>query len=151
MQNLLWVPHIGCLISGSFDKTIISWEVVNEQGLAVELNGHSDRIVGVSYDKSRRLLVSCSSDGHIVIWPMDVKRTETPRWIKRDSCQICNTPFFWNFREMWERKTIGFRQVSLRDKLGSFHLIHFIHSIIVGSVVALFVTNAQQIVLHCLS
>ena len=116
MQNLLWDPTENWLFSGSFDKSIVVWDVGARQGLALELNGHADRLVGISYDKSRKLLISCSADGRIGIWPMNVKRGETPKWLEGDVCQICTMPFFWNVRAMWTQRQIGLRQVGLSHR-----------------------------------
>ncbi|TMS06882.1 WD repeat and FYVE domain-containing protein 2 [Larimichthys crocea] len=41
---------------------------------------------------------------------MDVTRQETPEWLDSDSCQKCEQPFFWNFKQMWDSKKIGLRQ-----------------------------------------
>ena len=111
ISNLLWDSDAGWLFSGSYDKSVIVWDVGTNQGLAVELNGHSDRLVGLSYDALRKLLLTCSADGHIGVWPMNVKRKETPKWTESNHCQICQLPFFWNFRTMWSLKQMGSRQV----------------------------------------
>lgn len=79
--------------------------------MALELNGHLDRVVGISYDKSSQLLITCSADGRVGVWPMNVRRQETPKWLESDNCQICHQPFFWNLRAMWSQKQIGLRQV----------------------------------------
>ncbi|UJR28285.1 hypothetical protein I4U23_009533 [Adineta vaga] len=110
IQNLLWDVDAAWLFSGSFDTSVVVWDVGAHQGLAVELNGHSDRLVGISYDNLRKLLITCSADGHIGVWPMNVKRNETPKWNESDFCQICHLPFFWNIRAMWIQKQIGLRQ-----------------------------------------
>ncbi len=111
VQNLLWDSEAAWLFSGSFDTSVVVWDIGARQGLAVELNGHSDRLVGISYDNIRKLLITCSADGHIGVWPMNVKRNETPKWVESDSCQICQLPFFWNVRAMWTQKQLGLRQV----------------------------------------
>lgn len=36
---------------------------------------------------------------------------KTPEWLDSDSCQKCDQPFFWNFKQMWDSKKIGLRQV----------------------------------------
>lgn len=116
VPNLLWNVESQQLFSGSFDTSVVVWNVGSSQGLAVELNGHSDRLVGLSYHSLGSLLLTCSADGHIGVWPMNVKRNETPKWLQSDSCQLCSMPFFWNIREMWSKKQIGSRQVRI-----SFH------------------------------
>ncbi|KAK2119053.1 WD repeat and FYVE domain-containing protein 2 [Saguinus oedipus] len=35
---------------------------------------------------------------------------KTPEWLDSDSCQKCDQPFFWNFKQMWDSKKIGLRQ-----------------------------------------
>jgi FYVE zinc finger len=35
---------------------------------------------------------------------------QTPTWEESDTCQQCNKPFFWNFRMMFDLKTVGMRQ-----------------------------------------
>ncbi|XP_035767164.1 WD repeat and FYVE domain-containing protein 2 [Neolamprologus brichardi] len=35
---------------------------------------------------------------------------QTPEWLDSDSCQKCEQPFFWNFKQMWDSKKIGLRQ-----------------------------------------
>jgi len=34
------------------------------------------------------------------------------KWHESDECEKCSSPFFWNFKLMWEAKSIGGRQVS---------------------------------------
>lgn len=111
VQILLWEPESGWLFSGSFDTSVVVWDVGAHQGLALELNGHSDRLVGLSLDKTRKLLLTCSADGRLGAWPLNVKRQETPKWLESDNCQICRLPFFWNLKAMWSQKQIGLRQV----------------------------------------
>jgi len=112
VQTLLWDTEAEWLFSGSFDSSVVVWDIGAHQGVALELNGHSDRIVGISFDKLRKILLTCSADGRIGIWPMNVKRNETPKWLESDNCQICHSPFFWNIRAMWSQKQVGLRQVS---------------------------------------
>uniref|UniRef100_A0A8C9VGZ4 WD repeat and FYVE domain containing 2 n=1 Tax=Scleropages formosus TaxID=113540 RepID=A0A8C9VGZ4_SCLFO len=70
----------------------------------------AEKVQGLCYAPHTRQLISCSSDGGIVIWNMDVRRQETPEWLDSDSCQKCEQPFFWNFKQMWDSKKIGLRQ-----------------------------------------
>jgi len=111
ISHLLWNNDSSWLFSGSYDKSIVVWDIGAANGLAVELNGHADRLVGLSYDTIRKLLITCSADGRIGVWPMNVKRNETPKWVEESSCQICQLPFFWNLRAIWTQKQMGSRQV----------------------------------------
>ena len=47
---------------------------------------------------------------------------KTPEWLDSDSCQKCDQPFFWNFKQMWDSKKIGLRQVG--DMLASSKCYH---------------------------
>ncbi|XP_025785976.1 WD repeat and FYVE domain-containing protein 1 [Puma concolor] len=69
-----------------------------------------DRVQSLCYLQLTRQLVSCSSDGGIAVWNMDVSREEAPQWLESDSCQKCEQPFFWNIKQMWDTKTLGLRQ-----------------------------------------
>ncbi|CAF3413697.1 unnamed protein product [Rotaria sp. Silwood1] len=110
VQTLFWESEVEWLFSGSFDTSIVVWDIGTHKGVALELNGHYDRLVGISYDKLRKLLITCSADGNIGVWPMNVKRNETPKWLESDHCQICQLPFFWNIQAMWKQKQLGLRQ-----------------------------------------
>ncbi|KPP69406.1 hypothetical protein Z043_111846, partial [Scleropages formosus] len=107
---LCWDPVQRVLFSGSSDHSIIMWDIGGRKGTAIELQGHNEKVQGLCYAPHTRQLISCSSDGGIVIWNMDVRRQETPEWLDSDSCQKCEQPFFWNFKQMWDSKKIGLRQ-----------------------------------------
>uniref|UniRef100_A0A3B3Q724 WD repeat and FYVE domain containing 2 n=1 Tax=Paramormyrops kingsleyae TaxID=1676925 RepID=A0A3B3Q724_9TELE len=107
---LCWDPVQRVLFSGSSDHSIIMWDIGGRKGTAIELQGHNEKVQGLCYAPHTRQLISCSSDGGIVIWNMDVKRQETPEWLDSDSCQKCEQPFFWNFKQMWDSKKIGLRK-----------------------------------------
>uniref|UniRef100_A0A8C5P870 WD repeat and FYVE domain containing 2 n=1 Tax=Leptobrachium leishanense TaxID=445787 RepID=A0A8C5P870_9ANUR len=107
---LCWDPVQRLLFSGSSDHSIIVWDIGGRKGIALELQGHHDKIQSISYAHHSRQLISCSADGKIVVWNMDIERQETPEWLDSDSCQKCDQPFFWNFKQMWDSKKIGLRQ-----------------------------------------
>ncbi|XP_036760744.2 WD repeat and FYVE domain-containing protein 2 isoform X2 [Manis pentadactyla] len=107
---LCWDPGRQVLFSGSSDHSVIMWDIGGRRGTAIELQGHNDRVQALSYVQHTRQLISCGGDGEIVVWNMDVERQETPEWLDSDSCQKCEQPFFWNFKQMWDSKKIGLRQ-----------------------------------------
>uniref|UniRef100_A0A8D0BP28 WD repeat and FYVE domain containing 2 n=1 Tax=Salvator merianae TaxID=96440 RepID=A0A8D0BP28_SALMN len=107
---LCWDPVQRVLFSGSSDHSIIMWDIGGRKGTAIELQGHNDKVQSLSYSHPTRQLISCGADGGIVVWNMDVERQETPEWLDSDSCQKCDQPFFWNFKQMWDSKKIGLRQ-----------------------------------------
>ncbi|KAL7991237.1 hypothetical protein Chor_015493 [Crotalus horridus] len=110
ISALCWDPVQRVLFSGSSDHSIIMWDIGGRKGTAIELQGHSDKVQSLSYSHHTRQLISCGADGRIVVWNMDVERQETPEWLESDSCQKCDQPFFWNFKQMWDSKKIGLRQ-----------------------------------------
>ncbi|XP_061194791.1 uncharacterized protein LOC133202951 [Saccostrea echinata] len=110
VRSLAWDAERSLLFSGSFDESVIVWDIGSKQGTAFELQGHHDKVQALAYASGSKQLLSGSDDAILGIWNMDVKRTETPSWEESDVCQKCNSPFFWNFRRMWEEKTIGIRQ-----------------------------------------
>ncbi|XP_053141086.1 WD repeat and FYVE domain-containing protein 2 isoform X2 [Hemicordylus capensis] len=107
---LCWDPAQRVLFSGSSDHSIIMWDIGGRKGTAIELQGHNDKVQSLSFAHHTRQLISCGADGGIVVWNMDVERQETPEWLDSDSCQKCDQPFFWNFKQMWDSKKIGLRQ-----------------------------------------
>ncbi|KAK7466552.1 hypothetical protein BaRGS_00037336 [Batillaria attramentaria] len=110
VRCLAWDIERKLLFSGSFDQSVIVWDIGGRQGTAFELQGHKDKVQGLAYIHASKQLVSASDDCILGMWSMDVKRIETPEWIDGDSCSKCGAPFFWNFRKMWDEKTIGNRQ-----------------------------------------
>jgi len=123
VQTLLWDSEAEWLISGSFNTSIVVWDIGANLDIAVELIGHSDRVIGIYYEKSQHKLFTYSADGQIGIWPMNVKRGETPKWLESDNCQICHLPFFWNIRAMWTQKQIGLRQVKNKTQSCSIEIV----------------------------
>ncbi|CAH1781379.1 unnamed protein product [Owenia fusiformis] len=110
VRALAWDADRSLLFSGSFDQSIIVWDIGGQKGTAFELQGHNDKIQSMLYAPSSKQLISGGDDHTLVVWNMDSKRSETPSWKDNDTCQKCGTPFFWNFKSMWEQKTIGLRQ-----------------------------------------
>ncbi|XP_038051172.1 WD repeat and FYVE domain-containing protein 2-like isoform X1 [Patiria miniata] len=107
---LAWDAENKLLFSGSFDQSIIVWDIGGQKGTAFELQGHTGKVESVCYSARSKQLFSAGDDNNIVVWNMAAKRQETPEWEESDCCQKCSSPFFWNFKEMWTNKTLGVRQ-----------------------------------------
>jgi len=86
------------------------WDIGSRKGRAIELQGHRNKLVSIHYSARTRQLLSLGSDGSLVVWNLEIKRNETPVWQESNQCVKCKSPFFWNFRQMWNEKTIGLRQ-----------------------------------------
>ena len=110
IQALTWDAEKKLLYSGSFDRSIIIWDIGGQKGSAVELHGHMGRVKGVALASHINKLFSVGDDQVLVVWNTEVERAETPTWSQSDICEACSSPFFWNFRQMWQRKIIGVRQ-----------------------------------------
>ncbi|KOB70653.1 putative phosphoinositide-binding protein [Operophtera brumata] len=138
VRVLNWAAIPQLLFSGSFDQTIIVWDIGGQKGTAYELQGHSsvrvlnwaaipqllfsgsfDQTIivwdiggqkGTAYELQGHRLISAGEDGALGVWEMGVKRRETPAWKESDLCQICRAPFIWNVRAMMEKKQLGLRQ-----------------------------------------
>lgn len=107
---LCWDSASQILYSGSSDKSVIMWDIGSKKGTAFELQGHNSKVTSIHYSAQTQQLLTMSADGSLVVWNMDIKRQETPVWEEKDQCQKCKQPFFWNFRQMWNEKTVGLRQ-----------------------------------------
>uniref|UniRef100_A0A3Q3SQV3 WD repeat and FYVE domain containing 2 n=1 Tax=Mastacembelus armatus TaxID=205130 RepID=A0A3Q3SQV3_9TELE len=92
---LCWDPVQRVLFSGSSDHSIIMWDIGGRKGTAIELQGHK---ITFSQETKYKKCVA------------DVFFEQTPEWLDSDSCQKCEQPFFWNFKQMWDSKKIGLRQ-----------------------------------------
>lgn len=115
INYLLWEPLNKWLFSAGSDHMIICWDIGGKKGNAYELQGHKASVTSLCYSKISKMLLSGGEDCTVVGWNMEAKRMETPQWSESDTCQRCNRPFFWNFKAMYETKTIGLRQHHCRN------------------------------------
>ena len=97
-------------LSGSFDSNVFIWDVGGRKGTVYELNGHRNKVNTVHYVPSSRSLMSTGEDSTLVLWNLAAHRLETVDWAESDTCQLCNRPFYWNFKAMYDQKQIGLRQ-----------------------------------------
>ncbi|XP_062521405.1 WD repeat and FYVE domain-containing protein 2-like [Corticium candelabrum] len=106
VRAMAWDHERRLLFSGSYDQTVIVWDIGSQKGTAFELNGHMAPVCGLSYSQHTRKLLSSGHDQKLVVWDMDILRTETPSWKDSDTCELCKQTFFWNVKEMWNRKKV---------------------------------------------
>ena len=95
---------------GSYDSSVFIWDIGGRKGTVFELNGHRNKVNTVQYVPSIKSLMSTGEDSTLVIWNLGVHRKETAEWTESDTCQLCNRPFYWNFKAMYDQKQIGLRQ-----------------------------------------
>ncbi|XP_046735257.1 WD repeat and FYVE domain-containing protein 2 isoform X1 [Diprion similis] len=110
IRTLAWNSEKDLLFSGSFDQSVIVWDIGGCQGTAYELQGHHNKVTALCYANAERLLLSGGEDGVIVVWDMTANRKETPVWVESDTCQSCGRPFFWNIKAMMDQRQLGLRQ-----------------------------------------
>lgn len=110
IRALAWDSSNQRLFSGSFDQTVIVWDIGGRQGTAYELQGHQNKVTSLCFAPSKRLLISGGEDSVLVFWDMTAQRKETPEWVNSDTCQLCGRPFFWNVRAMMDQRQFGLRQ-----------------------------------------
>lgn len=110
ISSLAWDPSTQRLFSGSYDQSVIVWDIGGQQGIAYELQGHRNKVTALCYALVKRVLISAGEDTVTVFWDMTAQRSEAPTWCESGTCQLCRRPFFWNFRDMAEKHVIGIRQ-----------------------------------------
>ncbi|XP_067943898.1 WD repeat and FYVE domain-containing protein 2-like [Watersipora subatra] len=118
IQSLAWDVQNAMLFSGSFDESIIAWDIGGNKGTAYDLNGHHDKVQALCYAPISKSLFSAANDSSLMLWDFTAERKESPKWATSDSCMKCDKPFFWNVKQMWNEKVIGHRQHHCR-KCGS--------------------------------
>lgn len=107
IRALRWVAGPQLLFSGSFDQSVIVWDVGGRRGTVYELQGHNNKLSALAYANSTQQLISAGEDSVIVLWEMNAMRKEAPTWIESDTCQHCTKPFYWNLRAMMDQRQIG--------------------------------------------
>jgi len=119
IQSLHWDGSKGWLYSGSYDASVFVWDIGGRRGTVYELHGHRHKVTCIAHlgggkpqqqSPQMNRLMSAGEDGNLVLWDMSIQRQETADWIDSNNCQLCNKPFFWNFRAMYDQKQIGLRQ-----------------------------------------
>uniref|UniRef100_A0A1I8AAP6 FYVE-type domain-containing protein n=1 Tax=Steinernema glaseri TaxID=37863 RepID=A0A1I8AAP6_9BILA len=110
ITSLAWDFSRQMLFSGSSDQLVIMWDLGGKKGQAYELNGHDSKVMSLQYAQEKGRLFSADAAGTLVCWDMMANRIETPDWRSSDICELCDSPFFWNFKAMWDRKVVGLRQ-----------------------------------------
>jgi len=110
VRTLAWDGTRNWLYSGSFDCSVFVWDIGGRKGTVYELHGHRSKVTALAYSGQHSRLLSTGEDSRLVCWNMEMPRLETPDWAESDNCQLCNKPFFWNLKSMYDQKQIGLRQ-----------------------------------------
>jgi WD40 repeat protein len=119
ITDLAWDSANQLLYSASTDSLIIVWDIGGRRGNCYELkfkfekylikfnifSGHNSKLtkLGLGRQTPRRLF-SADESGRLMCWDMETKRITAPAWRDSDKCEICDQPFFWNLKDMWDRK-----------------------------------------------
>jgi len=110
VRTLAWDGTRNWLYSGSFDCSVFVWDIGGRKGTVYELHGHRSKVTALAFSGEHSRLISVGEDSRLVCWEMSQPRVETPDWAESDNCQLCNKPFFWNLKSMYDQKQIGLRQ-----------------------------------------
>jgi len=110
IRDLLWDGNKNWLYSGSFDCSVFVWDIGGRKGTVFELHGHQRNVTSLALCQDKNLLMSSSEDNNLVFWKMNETRLSSTEWSQSDNCQLCNRPFFWNFKSMYDQKQMGLRQ-----------------------------------------
>jgi len=110
VRTLAWDGKKNWLYSGSFDCSVFVWDIGGRKGTVYELHGHRSKVTSLAYSAEHNRLLSAGEDSRLVCWNMAKSRLETPEWAESDNCQLCNRPFFWNLKAMYDQKQMGLRQ-----------------------------------------
>ncbi|ESN94003.1 hypothetical protein HELRODRAFT_193868 [Helobdella robusta] len=77
---------------------------------SLKLTGHSESVLSMHYCADHHRLLSIGSDKLIASWDLKTHRKPPGEWRESDACEVCSTPFYWNFKLMIEKKVLGVRQ-----------------------------------------
>lgn len=81
VRALAWDAERQWLFSGSFDQSVIVWDIGGRRGTAYELQGHRAKVVGLAYSPMRRRLFSADEDGVVMCWDMNAERKEVKKYL----------------------------------------------------------------------
>lgn len=91
VKCLLVTHNSDCIISGSYDKLIIIWDIFEKKQKSL-LKGSEDKILSMAISKDNSLLVSGSIDNIIRIWDLqNLMQKHVIRSIEKNSYAICIT------------------------------------------------------------
>ncbi|KAG8222020.1 hypothetical protein J437_LFUL002781 [Ladona fulva] len=76
VRCLAWDAGERLLFSGSFDHSVIVWDIGGRKGTAYELQGHHKVVSALCYASAAKQLVSGGEDSILFFWNMAVKRKE---------------------------------------------------------------------------
>jgi len=84
------------------------------------LKGHSGSVRTLAWDGRRNWLYSGSFDNTVFVWvSASTTAADAARPCVCDNCQLCNRPFFWNLKSMYDQKQMGLRQEDHADRQGA--------------------------------
>jgi len=78
VMSVAFSPDGKTLASGSYDNTVILWDVAKRQQVGAPLAGHSSSVTSVAFSPDGKTLVSGSYDKKVMLWDVDVQS-----WVAR--------------------------------------------------------------------
>jgi hypothetical protein len=84
VNSVAFSPDSSILASGSWDNTIVLWDVKTRKAIGEFLTGHRGEVNSVSFSPDGSILASGSRDQTVVLWDTDIESWKT------HACRIAN-------------------------------------------------------------
>jgi WD40 repeat protein len=68
VKTIAWSPNGSRLVSGSFDRSLILWDVKTNKQVHTFMTAHNKGVISVAWSPDGRRLVSGCDDGMVIVW-----------------------------------------------------------------------------------
>ena len=78
VRSVVWSPNGKTLASGSWDSTIILWDLTTRKPLGPPLTGHTNAVYTLAWSSDGKILASGSWDSTIILWDVATRKPLGP-------------------------------------------------------------------------